>query len=175
MLIARAHRHHHTTLRLYSVNCTACVTPLRGFDPKSQVSSLKSQISSLKSQVSNLKSQIANRKSHSAIPGKGCGFFLYFCRFETKIPTMKPHRTMIAKEYIQKLNLIPHLSADGEIQVVIEPEQWFAAALSGNKGFSLVGCAVVPAFSFGNFELAKKEELLHAYPQHKAMIERMCR
>jgi len=25
------------------------------------------------------------------------------------------------------------------------------------------------------FELAKKEELLHAYPQHKVLIERMCR
>ncbi len=70
---------------------------------------------------------------------------------------------------------VHHLSANSEMQVVIEPEQWFAAALPGKKGFSLVGCAVVPAFTFGNFELAKKEELLSAYPQHKALIERMCR
>lgn len=68
-----------------------------------------------------------------------------------------------------------HLSADDEMQVVIEPEQWFAAELPGKKGFSLVGCAVAPAFTFGNFELAKKEELSNVFPQHKALIERLCR
>ena len=26
-------RNHHTVLRLYGVNCTACVAPLRGFEP----------------------------------------------------------------------------------------------------------------------------------------------
>ena len=70
---------------------------------------------------------------------------------------------------------VHHLSADGEMQVVIEPEQWFAAELPGKKGYSLVGCAVAPAFTFGNFELAKKGELLHDFPQHKVLIERMCR
>lgn len=67
---------------------------------------------------------------------------------------------------------VHHLSADGEMQVVIEPEQWFAAELPGKTGFSLVGCAVAPAFTFGNFELAKKE-LLRDFPQHKAIIERL--
>ena len=71
--------------------------------------------------------------------------------------------------------VVHHLSADAEMQVVIEPEQWFAAELPGKKGFSLVGCAVAPAFKFDNFELAKKENLLHAYPQHGALIERLCR
>lgn len=68
-----------------------------------------------------------------------------------------------------------HLSADDEMQVVIEPEQWFAAELPVKKGFSLVGCAVAPAFTFGNFELAKKEELSNVFPQHMALIERLCR
>ena len=68
-----------------------------------------------------------------------------------------------------------HLSSCGEMQVVIEPEQWFAAELQGKQGFSLVGCAVAPAFTFGNFELAKKEELLLDFPQHNVLIERMCR
>ena len=67
-----------------------------------------------------------------------------------------------------------HLSADTEMQVVIEPEQWFAAELPGKKGFSLVGCAVAPAFTFENFELAKKSDLLKLYPQHKALVERLC-
>ena len=68
-----------------------------------------------------------------------------------------------------------HLSADAEMQVVIEPEQWFAAELPSKKGFSLVGCAVAPAFTFENFELAQKEELSQAFPQHKALIERLAK
>ena len=67
------------------------------------------------------------------------------------------------------------LSSDGELQVVIEPESWFAAELPDKQGFSLVGCAVAPAFTFENFELAKKDELLQTFPQHKQLIERLCR
>ena len=70
---------------------------------------------------------------------------------------------------------VRHLSAYDEMQVVIEPEYWFAAELPGKKGFSLVGCAVAPAFKFDNFELAKKEDLLREFPQHGAVIERLCR
>ena len=36
MPLSRAHRHHHTALRLCGVNCTACVTPLRGYAPHNQ-------------------------------------------------------------------------------------------------------------------------------------------
>ncbi|MBO4738545.1 MAG: cupin domain-containing protein [Bacteroidales bacterium] len=67
------------------------------------------------------------------------------------------------------------LSADDEMQVVIEPEHWFAAELSSKKGFALVGCAVAPAFSFDNFELGQKEELLQKFPQHKTLINRLCK
>ena len=66
-----------------------------------------------------------------------------------------------------------HLGPDGEMQVVINPEEWFAAEIPGKKGFSLVGCAVAPAFTFENFELAVKEELLAAFPRHRALIERL--
>ena len=67
-----------------------------------------------------------------------------------------------------------HLSAEAEMQVVIEPEQWFAAELPGKEGFALVGCAVAPAFTFGNFELAKKSDLLKRFPHHKELVERLC-
>ena len=68
-----------------------------------------------------------------------------------------------------------HLSANNELQVVIEPESWFAAELPDKQGFSLVGCAVAPAFTFENFELAKKSELLQEFPHHRQLIERLCR
>lgn len=60
-------------------------------------------------------------------------------------------------------------------QLCIEPDQWFAAAIASQKGFSLVGCAVAPAFTFDRFEMAIKEELLMQYPQHKELIKRFCR
>ncbi len=70
---------------------------------------------------------------------------------------------------------VHHLSVEEEMQVVIEPEHWFAAELPNKKGFSLVGCAVAPAFDFDCFELAQKEDLLKKFPQHKALIEHLCK
>lgn len=52
---------------------------------------------------------------------------------------------------------VHHLFANNEMQVVIEPEQWFAAEISTKNGFTLVGCAVAPAFRFENFELGKEK------------------
>lgn len=68
---------------------------------------------------------------------------------------------------------IHHLSPDGEMQVVIYPEQWFAAEIPSKKGFCLVGCAVAPAFSFENFELGQKDALRLQYPQYAELIERL--
>ena len=68
---------------------------------------------------------------------------------------------------------VHHLFANNEMQVVIEPEQWFAAEIPTKNGFTLVGCAVAPAFRFENFELGKREDLLKAYPQHSEVIERL--
>jgi len=70
---------------------------------------------------------------------------------------------------------VHNLSPEGEMQVIIQPEQWFAAEIPSKQGFTLVGCAVAPAFSFENFELAKKSDLLKQYPQHKELIERLCK
>ena len=71
-------------------------------------------------------------------------------------------------------NLTVHkLSPDDEMQVVILPEQWFAAEIPSKKGFCLVGCAVAPAFSFENFELGHKAALMQQFPQHAELIERL--
>lgn len=68
---------------------------------------------------------------------------------------------------------IHNLSPDGEMQVVIQPEAWFAAEIPSKNGFCLVGCAVAPAFTFENFELADKNELSRQFPQHAELIERL--
>lgn len=70
---------------------------------------------------------------------------------------------------------VHNLSAEAEMQVVIQPGEWFAADIPSKQGFCLVGCAVAPAFTFENFELGKKDDLLKQFPQHAATIERLCR
>ena len=65
------------------------------------------------------------------------------------------------------------LSPIREMQVVIHPEQWFAAEIPSKKGFCLVGCAVAPAFSFENFELGHKDVLMQQFPQHAELIARL--
>lgn len=68
---------------------------------------------------------------------------------------------------------VHHLFANNEMQVVIKPEQWFAADIPSGHGFCLVGCAVAPAFSFENFELGKRSELMKEFPQHAELIEQL--
>ena len=60
-------------------------------------------------------------------------------------------------------------------QLAIEPDTWFAAEIPSKKGYSLVSCAVSPEFSFNNFELANKEELLKEYPQYQSIINKLTR
>ena len=60
------------------------------------------------------------------------------------------------------------------LQVVIHPEQWFAAEIPSKEGFCLVGCAVAPAFTFENFELGCKETLLQRFPKYAELIGRLC-
>jgi uncharacterized protein len=63
----------------------------------------------------------------------------------------------------------------GSLSVVIPAGQWFGAELPSAEGFVLVSCAVAPAFDFNEFEMANKWTMLNKYPQHEAVIERLCR
>ncbi|MFA7081790.1 MAG: cupin domain-containing protein [Bacteroidales bacterium] len=60
-------------------------------------------------------------------------------------------------------------------QLVLEANIWFAADIPSKKGFSLVSCAVAPEFSFKDFQLGNKEELLKEYPYHQPIIDRLTR
>lgn len=62
-----------------------------------------------------------------------------------------------------------------KFQLSIEPNTWFAADIPSKKDFSLLSCVVSPEFSFSNFELAKREDLLEEFPQHKSIISRLTR
>jgi hypothetical protein len=74
--------------------------------------------------------------------------------------------------------LITHELSDlktGRLSIVIESGSWFAAAIPSGNGFSLVSCAVAPGFNFDEFEMAKKDELILLFPEHRSIIELYCR
>jgi predicted cupin superfamily sugar epimerase len=65
--------------------------------------------------------------------------------------------------------------AGAVLQAVVKAGCWFASCVRNSRGFSLVGCTVAPGFEFEDFELAKREELVRDYPQHRELIERLTR
>jgi predicted cupin superfamily sugar epimerase len=66
--------------------------------------------------------------------------------------------------------------SNGEVfQAIVPAGCWFASEPSDRNGFSFVGCTVAPGFDFADFELARKEKLFNAFPQHEELISRLCR
>jgi uncharacterized protein len=64
----------------------------------------------------------------------------------------------------------------GEVfQAVVKAGRWFASEVRDRKSWALVGCTVAPGFDFEDFEMAKREELVREYPQHREAIERLTR
>ena len=63
----------------------------------------------------------------------------------------------------------------GNLSIVIEPHLWFASEVASRQGFTLVSCVVAPGFDFAEFEMAGKEKLSDLFPQHQAVISRLCR
>jgi uncharacterized protein len=91
--------------------------------------------------------------------------------------------------YGNKLNIyVIHLNGELEIiklgnnpmndenfQAVVKAGCWFASQPEQVNGFSFVGCTVSPGFDFADFELAKADELVKQFPQHKDLIHELCR
>ena len=69
---------------------------------------------------------------------------------------------------------------DGEMsghkpQVVVPGGAWFASELAPGGEYCLAGCTVAPGFDFDDFELAKRDELIAEFPDHKELITRLTR
>ena len=67
------------------------------------------------------------------------------------------------------------LEAGEMLQFLVPATTWFAAEPASKSEFALVGCTVAPGFDFADFELADRENLLLAFPQHQNVINRLCR
>jgi len=60
-------------------------------------------------------------------------------------------------------------------QVTIKAGHWFAAEPTDPSGFSFLGCTVAPGFDFEDFELAKADELVAAFPDQEILIRKFCK
>jgi predicted cupin superfamily sugar epimerase len=63
----------------------------------------------------------------------------------------------------------------GNLLLAVEAGLWFASSIPSGKGFTLVSCAVAPGFEFSEFEMAVKDKMILAYPQHAALFDKLCR
>ena len=60
-------------------------------------------------------------------------------------------------------------------QAVVKAGCWFGSRVRDAGSFALVGCTVSPGFDFADLQLAKREELVRLYPQHRELIEGLTR
>lgn len=64
---------------------------------------------------------------------------------------------------------------NGEVPQVLVPKGYIFGSAMNNNGFSLVGCMVAPAFTFDDFELFERDELLNMYPHLEDIIKKLTR
>jgi predicted cupin superfamily sugar epimerase len=67
------------------------------------------------------------------------------------------------------------VTAGNTLQSVVSAGRWFGARLvaPSPEAFALVSCTVAPGFDFADFEMARRDALLKAFPQHAAIIKSM--
>jgi predicted cupin superfamily sugar epimerase len=61
------------------------------------------------------------------------------------------------------------------LSYVVKAGNWFGSRPLAGSVFSLVGCTVSPGFDFEDFEMPSKTYFLDNFPQHKTLIEEICR
>ncbi len=76
---------------------------------------------------------------------------------------------------LETIKLGSDISHAQTFQHVVPSGCWFASEPATGSDFSFVGCTVAPGFDFDDFELAKAADLIKVYPQHKDLINRLCR
>jgi predicted cupin superfamily sugar epimerase len=76
---------------------------------------------------------------------------------------------------LETIRLGPAVLEGEQVQAIVPATCWFASEPAGGTEFSFVGCTVAPGFDYNDFELAKGELLSKQFPQHRALISRLCR
>lgn len=71
-------------------------------------------------------------------------------------------------------SLIGNNIVNGEVpQFVVPAGFWFAAEVVLKNSFALTGCTVSPGFSFEDFELPKRKELVELFPNLEEVITKL--
>ena len=60
-------------------------------------------------------------------------------------------------------------------QYTVKAGHWFGSRVYPGGTYSLVGCTVSPGFDFRDFEMAKRDALLSAYPSLSSIIKELTR
>ncbi|WP_339716438.1 cupin domain-containing protein [Cyclobacterium amurskyense] len=82
----------------------------------------------------------------------------------------------ISESGIHEEHLIGRDLIKGEVpQFIVPGGYWFGAEVINKNSCSLVGCTVSPGFSFVDFELKSRLELINLFPQHKKIIANLTR
>lgn len=58
-------------------------------------------------------------------------------------------------------------------QLVVHAGIWFGATVDKTDSFALCGCTVSPGFDFADFEMADRNKMLHAFPEHESIIRKL--
>ena len=67
------------------------------------------------------------------------------------------------------------LGPGGTPHAVVPHGAWFGSRVAAGGGWALVGCTVSPGFDFQDFEMAERERLIRAFPQHTEVIHALTR
>ena len=81
---------------------------------------------------------------------------------------------IITKEGIQEEHTIGRDFEKGQTpQLIVKGGDWFASEVMDENSYSLAGCTVSPGFSFEDFELKSKKELVALFPGKEELIGRL--
>ncbi|WP_353778939.1 cupin domain-containing protein [Winogradskyella sp. 3972H.M.0a.05] len=81
---------------------------------------------------------------------------------------------IISEEGVHSKHIIGKDLENGEVpQLVVPGNHWFAANIELPDSYALVGCTVSPGFSFEDFQLPKRAELIAKFPQHSDVITKL--
>lgn len=58
-------------------------------------------------------------------------------------------------------------------QHLMEAGTWFGASVTDPASYALVGCTVAPGFEYEDFEMARPEELMALFPEHRSLLMRL--
>lgn len=84
-----------------------------------------------------------------------------------------PLQLVVIENDEPQINLLSSAEEPGAPVAVVPPGEFQAARTLGQ--YTLVTCLVAPGFDFADFEMPSRENLLHLFPRHEALVNQFSR